>query len=71
MIRAVKYAKEQGNQVIGMTGYRGGKLKELADISLHADVNSMQITEDIHMIFDHMIMSIFYGSLCGREHLEE
>lgn len=69
VILAVEYAKAQGNQVIGMTGYNGGKLKELADISLHVDINSMQITEDVHMIFDHLIMSIFYGTLCGKEHL--
>ena len=70
VINAVEYAKSQGNKIIGMTGYNGGKLKELSDISLHADVNSMQVTEDIHMIFDHMIMSIFYKTLCGREHLK-
>jgi len=71
VIYAVEYAKEQGNKVIGMTGYEGGKLRELADISLHADVMSMQVTEDIHMIFDHMIMSIFYKTLCGKEHLKK
>ena len=71
VIRAVEYVKEQGNQVKVMTGYHGGKLKELADVSLHVDVNSMQVTEDIHMMFDHMIMSIFYKSLCGKEHLEK
>lgn len=69
VILAVEYAKEQGNQVIGMTGYNGGKLKELADISLHVDINSMQVTEDVHMIFDHLIMSIFYKTLCGKTHL--
>ena len=71
VIYAVEYAKKQGNKVIGMTGYKGGRLKELADISLHADVMSMQVTEDIHMIFDHMIMSIFYKTLCGKEHLKK
>ncbi len=71
VINAVEYAKEQGNKVIGMTGYNGGKLKKLSDISLHADINSMQITEDIHMIFDHMIMSIFYKTLCGKDHLKK
>lgn len=70
VINAVEYAKSQGNQVIGMTGFNGGKLKQLSDISLHADINSMQVTEDIHMIFDHMIMSIFYGTLCGKNHLK-
>lgn len=70
VLRAVKYAREQGNKIIGITGYGGGKLKELSNVSLHADVMSMQVTEDIHMIFDHMIMSIFYKTLCGREHLK-
>ena len=41
-------------------------MKELADISLHVDINSMQITEDVHMIFDHLIMSIFMGRCVGR-----
>lgn len=70
VINAVEYAKEQGCRVIGLTGFGGGKLKELADISLHAPINSMQITEDIHMIFDHLMMSIFYRDLCGIEHIK-
>ena len=69
VIRAVEYAKEQGCKIIGLTGFSGGKLKEISDISLHASVNSMQVTEDIHMIFDHLMMSIFYKYLCGKEHL--
>lgn len=71
VIKAVEYAKEQGNKVIGMTGFDGGKLKELSDVSLHADVMSMQVTEDIHMIFDHMIMAILYKELAGKEHLKK
>lgn len=71
VINAVEYAKEQGNKIIGMTGYDGGKLKQLSDVSLHVDVMSMQVTEDVHMIFDHLIMSIFYKTLCGKEHLKK
>ncbi|TNJ59763.1 SIS domain-containing protein [Paenibacillus hemerocallicola] len=70
VINAVEYAKEQGNKIIGMTGYNGGKLKQLSDVSLHVPINSMQITEDVHMIFDHMIMSIFYKTLCGIDHVK-
>ena len=50
VLRAVRYAKERGNKIIGLTGFGGGKLRELSDISLHAPINSMQITEDLHMI---------------------
>lgn len=71
VIHAVEYAKEQGNKIIGLTGYEGGRLRKLSDISLHADVMSMQVTEDIHMIFDHLMMSIFYKTLCGKEHLKK
>lgn len=70
VINAVEYAREQGCKVIGLTGFDGGKLKGLSDVSLHAPVNSMQITEDIHMIFDHLMMSVFYKTLAGIEHLK-
>ena len=70
VINAVEYAKAQGNKVIGLTGYSGGKLKELSDISLHVPVQSMQVTEDIHMVFDHLMMSMVYKYLCGKEHLK-
>lgn len=70
VLNAVEYAKEQGNQIIAVTGYDGGKLDKLADYHLRAPVMSMQITEDIHMIFDHMIMSIFYKTICGIEHMK-
>ncbi|RKN82186.1 D-sedoheptulose-7-phosphate isomerase [Paenibacillus ginsengarvi] len=71
VINAVEFAKEQGNKIIGLTGYNGGKLKQLSDVSLHVPVNSMQITEDIHMILDHLIMSIFYKTLCGINHIKD
>jgi D-sedoheptulose 7-phosphate isomerase len=69
VINAVEYAKAKGNKIIGLTGFGGGKLKELADVSLHAPINSMQVTEDIHMIFDHLMMSVFYMDLCGINHI--
>lgn len=70
IVNAVEYAKEQGNRVIGLTGIKGGKLMQMADVSLHVPVNSMQVTEDVHMIFDHLIVSVFYKHLCGMNHLE-
>lgn len=68
VLNAVEYAKDQGCKVMGLTGYDGGKLKELSDISLHVPVNSMQITEDLHMVLDHLMMSVFYKSLCNIPH---
>lgn len=70
VLNAVEYARQQGNTVIGVTGYDGGRLAALSDYQLHAPVLSMQITEDVHIIFDHLMMSIFYKTMCGIEHLK-
>lgn len=59
VLKACEYAKEQGAKIIGLTGYNGGCLKEIADYSMHVPVDDMQITEDLHMIFDHMMMRVF------------
>ena len=66
VIRAVEYAKKQGNKVIGLTGYSGGRLKMLADIDLHVPIDNMQITEDVHIAFNHMMMYVLSSSLKGE-----
>ena len=71
VLYAAEYAKENGAAVVGMTGFSGGRLKEICDYPLHVPVRSMQITEDIHMVLDHLMMSIFYKSLCGIDHRKE
>lgn len=63
VIKAVEYAKEVGTKVVGITGYSGGKLRELADYHMHVDVDDMQITEDIHMAFDHMMYRVLTDEL--------
>ena len=70
VLRAIQLAKSVGAKTIGLTGYDGGKLKQIVDLSVHVPVMSMQITEDIHMMFDHLAMSIFYKILCGKNHLK-
>ena len=56
VLRAARHGKSQGAKVIGLTGYNGGELKKLSDISLHVPVDNMQITEDLHMMLDHVMM---------------
>ena len=71
VLYAAEYAQSCGNKVIGLTGFDGGKLKQICDISLHVPSKSMQITEDIHMVFDHMIMAIFYKEIAGIDHVKD
>ena len=67
VLNAAEYAKSIGAKVLGITGYSGGKLKEMADYSMHVDEMDMQIAEDLHMTFDHMMMKIFYNYLTKGE----
>ena len=60
VINAVNYAKKQGTMIIGFTGFDGGKLKKMANYSLDTNIDNMQITEDIHLILEHLFVSMFY-----------
>ncbi len=59
VLNAVEYAKSIGTKVIGITGYSGGKLMEMSDYKMHVNIDDMQIVEDIHMMFDHMLLRVF------------
>lgn len=55
VIRAVKYANESGAVSLGLCGYDGGKLKDLAQHCVWAKVNDMQLAEDVYAIFGHIV----------------
>lgn len=56
VVKAIEWANENGGKTISLVGYSGGKLKELSQNVVHADIENMQIVEDIHIILNHMIM---------------
>jgi D-sedoheptulose 7-phosphate isomerase len=58
VIKAVEYAKTQGNEIISLTGYKGGKLLGLSDHPIHVNIEDMQKVEDVHMMLDHMMSQI-------------
>jgi len=56
VIKAIEFANEKGVETIGLIGYNGGKLKEIANYYIHAPINDMQKVEDIHLIIGHLMM---------------
>ncbi|GAB4534985.1 MAG: SIS domain-containing protein [Thermodesulfovibrionia bacterium] len=56
VLKAIEYAKGRGAITIGLSGFDGGRLSRLADISLVAEINDMQKSEDLHMIVVHILM---------------
>jgi len=59
VINALEYANKNGGVTVGFTGYSGGVLKDVAQYSINASVDDMQISEDMHMVFVHLMMKIF------------
>ncbi|WP_028313397.1 D-sedoheptulose-7-phosphate isomerase [Desulfatibacillum aliphaticivorans] len=66
VLKAIEYANQNGGVTIGLCGYGGGKLKDLASIPVHSNVNDMQMTEDAHMIVVHISMQRIMKAL-GQE----
>ena len=61
VIRAVQYANENDAVTLGLCGYDGGRLKNAAQHVLWTRVSDMQLSEDVHAIFRHIVMQ----RLCG------
>jgi len=57
IVEAAKFARTGGATVLGLTGFSGGKLKELADVSLHVPCDVYELVEDAHSFFCHAIVT--------------
>lgn len=62
VIRAITYANQNQAKTLGLCGYRGGRLKSIAQHVLWVDKDDMQLSEDIHAIFGHIVMQ----TLCSN-----
>lgn len=59
VIRAARYANQNGGESIGLIGFAGGQLKDVCTISLYTpnDKGDYGPIEDLHMIYDHIIVN--------------
>lgn len=59
IVKAITYANNEGAVTVGLTGFDGGCLKAICQTSVHVPSSKGEYgpVEDIHLIFDHMIMS--------------
>lgn len=58
VVNALTYANAHGGITVGITGYDGGRILNLAQHNVHVDADNMQIVEDLHMVLDHMMMYV-------------
>jgi len=66
VIRAVQFANENGSKTIGLCGYQGGRLKLIAQHVVWVPIDDMQISEDIHFHFGHLVMQCLVNEARGK-----
>jgi D-sedoheptulose 7-phosphate isomerase len=66
VVKALEYANAQGAATVAMTGFKGGKIKEIASLSVHVPVMDMEITEDIHMVIFNIVKKEMMARLMGE-----
>lgn len=55
LLKAVKYAKDNGGKVIGLAGFDGGVLKTVADACIVVPANSTPHVEGMHLVLTHLM----------------
>jgi len=59
VVNALEWAKEHGATTVALTGFDGGKLRQIADIGVHVETAKGEYgpVEDVHMVLDHLVGS--------------
>lgn len=56
VVRALEMGNSLGMETFAILGFSGGRCKEVAQHSIHFEIDDMQIAEDLQLIIGHMIM---------------
>lgn len=65
VVNALEYANAKGATTVAMSGFKGGKISEIATINVHAPVMDMEVTEDVHMVIFNIVKKQMMARLMG------
>lgn len=66
VLKALQAAREAKAITVGITGFQGGKMKDLCDVCAVVPSNDMQIIEDLHLAMAHSIFRIVLSRISSR-----
>ena len=55
VVRAASWARDNGLEVISLTGFEGGRTAKLASVNLHVTADNYGIIEDVHQSLMHLM----------------
>jgi D-sedoheptulose 7-phosphate isomerase len=65
VLNAVDWANRHGLVTFGLTGYDGGKLREMQQDGLQVDLSDMGMVESIHLCLFHWVLNDVYARING------
>jgi D-sedoheptulose 7-phosphate isomerase len=67
VMKAAKDAKALGMTVIGMTGEKGGKLRDVSDVLLNMPSNDTPRIQECHLLIGHLLCQIIEAELFPKK----
>ncbi len=61
LLKAVRYAKDNGGKVVGLSGFDGGALKTASDACIVVPANSTPHVEGMHLVLTHLVCEQLKG----------
>ncbi|MBL8828994.1 MAG: SIS domain-containing protein [Planctomycetaceae bacterium] len=66
VLNAVDWANRHGLITFGLTGYGGGKLKQMQQHGLHVALDDMGMVESLHLCFFHWVLNDVFARINGE-----
>jgi D-sedoheptulose 7-phosphate isomerase len=67
ILQAIQIANEHGATSICMTGFKGGKAKDVANLTIVVPIEKMVMVEDFHLMIAHMVADELKRKMQNRE----
>jgi len=67
LLKAVKYAKDNGGKVVGLSGFDGGVLKTASDACIVVPADSTPHVEGMHLVLTHLMCEQLRGLISSKE----
>ncbi len=66
LLKAVKYAKDNGGKVVGLSGFDGGILRTASDACVVVPANSTPHVEGMHLVLTHLMCEQLRGRISSE-----
>jgi D-sedoheptulose 7-phosphate isomerase len=67
LVQAVRYANQVGAATVSLVGFEGGLLHRESTCSIRVPIESTPQTEAIHLVIEHLLMSLLRDALASHQ----